>query len=281
MRPTPARDPEEAVPGAEPRSEQAVQSRRSSGGSETTSRPSSRARTDRRCRARSPRCRTTPAACRRRRGSGGRSSHRGAGASIRPEVPGPTRPTRRARRSTPVRARAPVGLRSRAPVGLGLGRRFAFGLRRGLPFGPGRTRGLRHAPTPGSVPAASSSSPSRPTSTFPPDRTTATRSPSRIGIRPASTAASAAAPAGSRTCLRRSTAKRSPARIVGSSSEHDVVEVAPAHRQRPDAGERRAEPVGDALGLDRARPRRVRAPATRRSIAPAPRRRPGCRTDAP
>ena len=32
--------------------------------------------------------------------------------------------------------------------------------------------------------------------------------------------------------------------------QDDVVEVAPAHRQRPGAGERRAQPVGDAVRLD-------------------------------
>ena len=43
----------------------------------------------------------------------------------------------------------------------------------------------------------------------------------------------------------------SPARIVASSIRTIVVEVAPDHRQRPGAGERRAEAVGDARRLDR------------------------------
>ena len=50
--------------------------------------------------------------------------------------------------------------------------------------GPARAAGLGHAADPGSGPAASRNSPIRPTSTLPPDSTTATRSPSRIGIRP-------------------------------------------------------------------------------------------------
>src|SRR6476620_7251003 len=49
---------------------------------------------------------------------------------------------------------------------------------------------------------AANSSPRRFPSTFPPDTTTTTRSPSRSGTLPDSTAASAAAPAGSTTCLR-------------------------------------------------------------------------------
>ncbi len=48
--------------------------------------------------------------------------------------------------------------------------------------GSGRSRRSRRRPR-AAAPAAASSSPSRPTSTFPPDSTTATRSPSRIGIR--------------------------------------------------------------------------------------------------
>ena len=52
--------------------------------------------------------------------------------------------------------------------------------------------------------------------------TTATRSPSRIGIRPSRTAARAAAPAGSRTCFIRSSANRTPARIVGVVEQDDA-----------------------------------------------------------
>ena len=99
---------------------------------------------------------------------------------------------------------------------------------------------------PGSVPAAAMSSPSRLTSTFPPDSSTPTRSPSRIAIRPARTAARAAAPAGSRTCFSRSSANRRPAEDRRVVEQHDVVDVAPGHRQRPNARERRAQPVGDA-----------------------------------
>ena len=83
-----------------------------------------------------------------------------------------------------------------------------------------------------------------------PTATTATRSPSRIGIRPARTAASAAAPAGSTTCFIRSSANRMPGQDRRVVEQHDPVEVAPAHRQRPRPGERRAQAVGDALRLD-------------------------------
>jgi predicted Zn-dependent protease with MMP-like domain len=65
--------------------------------------------------------------------------------------------------------------------------------------------------------APASNSPRRPGSTLPPLNTTQTRSPSRIGTRPNSTAARAAAPAGSTSCFIRSRAKRTPARIVASS----------------------------------------------------------------
>ena len=54
--------------------------------------------------------------------------------------------------------------------------------------------------------------------------------PSRIGTRPYRSAASAAAPAGSRTCFMRSAAKRSPARI--SASDRRTI---PSRRRRPRA----------------------------------------------
>ena len=88
-------------------------------------------------------------------------------------------------------------------------------------------------------------------------------------------------PPGSTTCLSRSMAKRMPGQDGRVVEQDDLVEVAPAHRQRPDARERRAQAVGDAVRLDRHDLACARARATPHSNAPARRRRRGPTAGAP
>ena len=104
----------------------------------------------------------------------------------------------------------------------------------------------------------------------------------RIGMRPARTAASAAAPAGSRTCFIRSTAKRMPARIVAIVEQDDLVEVAPGTSPASSSpGERRAEPVGDASAAGSDELAGLERQASSRSRRSARRRRPGSPGAAP
>ena len=127
-------------------------------------------------------------------------------------------------------------------------RQARCGRRRCRRFGERRVR-PGHVPTViarGIGAADASSSPSRSVATLPPDRITATRSPSRNGTAPVRTAARAADPAGSRTCLRRSSANFRPPRIVASSTSREPSRYwrATSRASLPTIG--RAEPVRDA-----------------------------------
>ena len=149
-------------------------------------------------------------------------------AAARGGLPASGRPGGRGPDHDPPRARPPPGHRGRGP--------------------PRRSSGSTRAS--GSGAAIASSSPSRSTATLPPDRITQTRSPSRIGIAPVRTAASAAEPAGSRTCfdpLDREPQAREDRRVV---DQDDVLDVAPDIVERYRPAERRAEPVGDAHRRD-------------------------------
>ena len=140
-RPSPASEPSSAVPGFDAGREQAPPSRARSGGSTTTS--SAQAREGERPdgpehdRAR---CRTTRGACRPRLGSGGRSSRRAAGASIRPA--GWRTPGSAGGRGLGAVGRGSAAAPSVGGRGLGLGRAsgsVGVGLRRTAQPGSGLT----------------------------------------------------------------------------------------------------------------------------------------------
>ena len=175
----------------------------------------------------------------------------------------------------------------------GPGRRWSGPRRLGRPDGRAvdsrrhvAARGVRRRPVghpagSPSGPAAAISSPRRSTATLPPEPTTQTVSPSRIGIRPSRTAAECRRAGRLEDLLHPLGGEAQAGQDRRVVEQDDAVEVAAAHRQRPLPGERRAEAVGDAVAAGSGRPRRARARATRRSTRSARRRRPGRPAGAP